>query len=819
MQHLKYFILIATTIFIASCDKYDLQGFFVCPSKERVNERFEQSIAYNEKHQEDTLIIANSNEYRFCAAADFHVKTTANTLARYTKLTASTPSILFSSILGDITDQKGGLSIAFDSINNNKGNSIIRTLAGNHDLYFNQWHEYYELFGSSTYFFIVKTPNTSDLFIALESTTGSLGKLQKEWLDAESSKLDISSNNYEKKVRNIEYNRDMALEKDPYADVTPYYDDLQNAYHAEAERLRGIDPKKYEKEIQELGSKWWSAQGSKADWKWGNSTRYIEERNAKGDWALYGDSEYAAWERVAKWLREKYPEELDKIHDADQNAIDARYKNSTDWINDRNTYNDWALFGDTEIDAWERVIKWLNEDYPNDLEKIKEAEKSLFEARKDEFNKVNDFANSYLDSQKALLQAHFDVENSIAEARHEINKELETSKTMYEYLDEETRQLLFNQEDYNKLNKELNRIENESLRLQSEYEDKLRNSTLETVESITSEYQMQYETLMKSYEIAKAELEVAKKKQKLNNVLNERNVRMFINGSWQWVANTEDVANAKAELADAEYAKRVEESGLTQQNSINELTRQQDALGVVIKNFEGGVIDLDEAVGLAKDALGSIPSALQTMFSNISSSSSSSKTSSSSTSSKNKKNGSYDLTSFYQSQNYALGIQDALAKGDVDTAIKANELRNEKIDYLGSSEAKWSESDIRKMAKEQHASGTRYTPGGMTLLGEDGFEAFISSNGRLVPISQPSIGNISGGGVVFNTDQMKNLRTLWDMSNLKFNADKSYINMAQPQQIDQSQNNSITINGMTVDSGSSDGQALLSALRRYVGNH
>ena len=133
MQYLKY-ILFITIITFTSCDKYDIQGFFVCPSKERVNERFEQSIAYNEKHKEDTLIIANSDEYQFCAAADFHVKSTANTLSRYVKLTASTPSILFSSILGDITDQKGGLSIAFDSINNNKGNSIIRTLAGNHDL-------------------------------------------------------------------------------------------------------------------------------------------------------------------------------------------------------------------------------------------------------------------------------------------------------------------------------------------------------------------------------------------------------------------------------------------------------------------------------------------------------------------------------------------------------------------------------------------------------------------------------------------------------------------------------------------------------------
>ncbi len=183
MQNIKYFISILVIIIFVACEKYDIQGFFISPSKERVNERFEQSIAYNEQHQEDTLIITNANEYQFCVAADFHVKTTANALARYIKLTANTPSILFSSILGDITDQKGGLSIAFDSINNNKGNSIIRILAGNHDLYFNQWHEYYQLFGSSTYFFIVKTPNTSDLFIALESTSGSLGKLQKEWLE------------------------------------------------------------------------------------------------------------------------------------------------------------------------------------------------------------------------------------------------------------------------------------------------------------------------------------------------------------------------------------------------------------------------------------------------------------------------------------------------------------------------------------------------------------------------------------------------------------------------------------------------------------
>ena len=179
MQNLKYIIasIITVTIFVA-CDKYDIQGFFVSPSKERVNERFEQSIAYNEQHQNDTLITTTQEEYLFYTASDVHVKTTAEHLAKYIDIAKSDEKSLFTTILGDITDQKKGLFIAHDTIENHKDNSIVRVLAGNHDIYFDQWHEYYELFGSSTYYFVVKTPTASDLFIALDSSCGSLGKKQ-----------------------------------------------------------------------------------------------------------------------------------------------------------------------------------------------------------------------------------------------------------------------------------------------------------------------------------------------------------------------------------------------------------------------------------------------------------------------------------------------------------------------------------------------------------------------------------------------------------------------------------------------------------------
>ena len=183
MRNLRYLIALIAVVVFAACDEYDIQGFFMTPSKERVNERFAQSMAYNLEHQEDTLILASQEDYMFYTAADVHVKKTAEHLARYIDIAKDDERSLFATILGDITDQKGGLAIAYDSIENHKSNSIVRVLAGNHDIYFDQWQEYYDLFGSSTYYFIVKTPTSSDLFIALDSSCGSLGKKQMRWLE------------------------------------------------------------------------------------------------------------------------------------------------------------------------------------------------------------------------------------------------------------------------------------------------------------------------------------------------------------------------------------------------------------------------------------------------------------------------------------------------------------------------------------------------------------------------------------------------------------------------------------------------------------
>ena len=996
-----------------------------------------------------------------------------------------------------------------------------------------------------------------------DDNSNEIQDLQKKWWDVENSKIDFYTKQHENIIRDLEHARDMAIEKNPYADTTSYYKKMQIEYHNQADRLRALDPEKYKEDIQKLQQAWWSAQDSIVEWEWENSNRYIEKRNSKGDWALYGDSEYKAWERVAKWLREKYPDELDKIHEADQKAIDARYAHSTDWIakrnakgdwasygdyeykawervatwlrkeypnelkkiqeadqkaidaryqysNDwidkRNAYNDWELFGDSEVDAWGRVVDWLKADYPNELNKIKEAELNLFNAQKEEMeraisdiddyidarNTYNDwdaygdseveaiqrqtdiidnayerrlisyeeyidrleeqnkrlyslgqaqvdkhlsnidkyisarnlyndwdafgdseteaikrqlkildeayrlnlisleeytekteeytqklysvaknnivetiskliedyeemkqdekdalsFESSQYDSIKTLLQSYYDVTNAVTEAQHEINKELKASQSMYEYLNEETRELLFNQEDYNILSAELLDIQSAANALQKQYEEDILGATKEAIDEITSQYQMQYETMMKQYEIAKAELDVAKKRQKLDNVLAERNVRMFVGGQWQWVANTQNVIDAQNELAEAEIEREKQEVSLKQIESVNKLTEAQDDITTQINYLEtdlekvrdkwakmqemlsgesdevaavlkeisevsspelqriieatGGSVDsfslsLSESVDTMSTiintdfsemttGIGDIVTDLQTysdaikllvdkingielnknddntsekistseiialMKANSEKWHTASETERQALHEENVKLGAsigatYDGASgkwIYPTDSSSSGVSSSsssssstatkLVQTAVDTIIKSSSSSsssssskqvNTTDQYVNSggtiqSNPNW---DGKKKGGVgsfyKHADGTRYTPGGLTALGEEGFEAFITNNGRLIPINQPTIGNIGAGGVVFNREQMANLRNLWDLSNLgKVSPFVSSSNMTKQDTVI---DNSIHINGVTIsEQGNED---WINGLRRYVATH
>lgn len=180
MRNIIIFTTIAVITILYGCERYDIKGMIASSSK-KVDIRFEESMAINAKNQCDTLIKTKGTEYRIYIASDFHVTTSAQNIDRYLYYATKDTNNVCTMILGDITDQKDGHKIASDTLAK-YNNSTIRYVTGNHDLYFNQWETYKEHFGSSSYYFVIETDNAKDLFICLDSGSGTLGKKQSDWI-------------------------------------------------------------------------------------------------------------------------------------------------------------------------------------------------------------------------------------------------------------------------------------------------------------------------------------------------------------------------------------------------------------------------------------------------------------------------------------------------------------------------------------------------------------------------------------------------------------------------------------------------------------
>ena len=421
--------------------------------------------------------------------------------------------------------------------------------------------------------------------------------------------------------------------------------------------------------------------------------------------------------------------------------------------------------------------------------------------------------------------------NSVREATHDINKELKASQTMYEYLNEESRELLFNEKDYRTLSSQLNTIKQEATALQSEYMRKIRKADKESIDQITASYQREYEVLMKNYEIAKADLEVAKKKQKLDNILNERNVSMFINGEWRWVANSQDVIDAQNELEDAKFSQEQANEGLNQTLNLNHLQAASDGITTelnylnsdleAIRDKWSEIQKLMDGQSLAlSQILQDIAESDCTQLQDIMKTCGSSfvdffeKLTGKTLNIPENKVRNYDKNTDYMS----LILYTARNEKDVE---EYNHLRNQKIknEGLGDSmlydeQAKrlWREAEDDRKKRAGYAKGTSNARKGVAQIGELEPETLITSKGKYIPIEQPTLANLLGGEVVFNSEQMSNLRTLYDPSkiftpNLE-SVPISSVNQNQSTQID----NSVTINGLTVEK-ESNGE-LLNQLRR-----
>lgn len=181
--------LFVLLLLLSACsDNVDIKDMFISPSS--VNDRYKQSMAWNAEHPYKTIAVA-TEDYLIMNMSDSHVGATKNTHSFFDaakKMNATAVVINGDFCTGHVADYNTFHSILPPS------DSLPSFLTiGNHELYFDGWNEFYSRYGSSMYYFTVKTPTTKDLYICLDSGSGTLGSKQLAWLE---NLLTIERNNY-----------------------------------------------------------------------------------------------------------------------------------------------------------------------------------------------------------------------------------------------------------------------------------------------------------------------------------------------------------------------------------------------------------------------------------------------------------------------------------------------------------------------------------------------------------------------------------------------------------------------------------------------
>ena len=183
LQMVKRILFIFLPVVIYSCNKLDLMGL-IMPTGDGVEKRFEQSVAMSGNLKVDAVKVEEN--YTFYVAADPHINETHRNLGIFNDALRNDVNASFGVILGDCTDAKNKLSRYLEALAYNPElhayNHRIFHILGNHDVFFNGWVDFREYIGPSVYWFEALFTGGKDLYIALDTATGTLGRKQTEWL-------------------------------------------------------------------------------------------------------------------------------------------------------------------------------------------------------------------------------------------------------------------------------------------------------------------------------------------------------------------------------------------------------------------------------------------------------------------------------------------------------------------------------------------------------------------------------------------------------------------------------------------------------------
>lgn len=223
-----------------------------------------------------------------------------------------------------------------------------------------------------------------------------------------------------------------------------------------------------------------------------------------------------------------------------------------------------------------------NEDY---LDAIREGEDILtdmgvekVEAYADVLSRINEIENIRLSKQQALISATEQQNNlsqSLRDTMASITEELDANKHLSQWLDEDTRKLLFNDEDFAEMQDSINSIQAQADKLYKDYRADiaaLDETEYFKQEQITAEYERQMEVLNEQLTTSQKKLDVAKKQLEYDNAAKQRDTRIILGGRAVQVANPDTLYNLAKEKANLE----ADYNNTLITNQENEVVRDQE---------------------------------------------------------------------------------------------------------------------------------------------------------------------------------------------------------------------------------------------------
>lgn len=196
--------------------------------------------------------------------------------------------------------------------------------------------------------------------------------------------------------------------------------------------------------------------------------------------------------------------------------------------------------------------------------------------------RLADIIDYQAEKQQRLIDAQdksYKMTQSLRNAQAEIDKEIRDNMELAEWLDDDTRKLLFNEDDYAAETKAIQGIQSEMDRLTANYRKDISDLGEEDwyqEKALTAEYERQIDALNEKLDVAKQTLGVAKKQAEYENRAKERDTQIILGNRVVNVADPEAMHKIALEKSEAEIALSNTEKTNAENQNVRDLQKDND---------------------------------------------------------------------------------------------------------------------------------------------------------------------------------------------------------------------------------------------------